>query len=1196
MATSRTAAAVAQMTDQGDFESLAAAVLREAEPRYRAHIHTGINASGKTIRDPLDGIGYLTEAEPLHLIAFHHTTAARSKLRSKWLSQDDREPGDVTKTAGRVRDERKQQPNLKVTLVLTSTQRPDSKLVSDVHERGRAADLTVDIWDQSRLVHFLDHDPRGQRIRSQHLGITQELLSRELFHELSERSLEAHRPPSDPATWVPRDLDDRLGPRLPYGVTFLVAGSGLGKTVASYRALKAHVEAGGLGLVLPHELVTSHVSLDRAIGDALKQLHPALDPLSPSPISFGTFDEPILVVVEDVNRASEPNRLLERLATWSGASGDERPGPDRWQLICPLWPERIASLADPLRRAVESRLLAIDRYTDREGCDAVTARALTSGVRLSRLQAGEIARNLGNDPLLIGLHEGVGEADPDRTIGDFINSCLARVESSDSTCSAAELHAALRLLAREMLTRQQLEIRWSDAREWPALHGDVGRRINQLAHAEELVHFAGPTREQRLAFRHDRVRQWVLADAVVHLESEGQLTDEIVSDPFFAEVLATALDRMRGEPQFLSRVASANPLALFEALRASAHTQGPHHKRVAEAIDMWIDDPASHDRSNEALRRTALTKLSETDSPHVPPLARKFSDARLTRSLALLRNGDLSGGVALCCNVEPGVRAPWRDTQIAHALLRHGNDLVNRLGAYLRGNRLSGPQRTGALRLAGHLRDPRLASAVAASWASDADRTARLEDYLWAFGQTCSDDDGADYLAPVLDSWAALPGEPARRGHPSPRDELAADSVRWAFHREPPIGALKSLVDRAVHDQALRWPIAYLLHGVDHPTAVSFTVREFAKRDSIGRVDEWRRAQEQGRPMSEASRELLAAIFQDDDEDEDLRVAAFDFWAATRGPRDLTYLASVKVGAELADRVLRARLERGDQTAIPALLDKLMATNARYWWWLARRSATKELLPALECALSERDRNITRDWHAHHPTDAELCHVLVRMPTSETEELLFRHWAHLRYSSRFVQLALFVATPELQDAAGKAIAECPTPAELLEHVAMGFGIKRSDHPGMSHEGQIRALAPHLGLVSPSDVRWFWEECNSREWYSVRRELLDRHVELTWTRGRAFVELDKVLERDGWIEDWVENKKKADVAWHEIVSTLVEWLNREKTIEALELVAAAIAHAGTRDDLARLNASRGLPDQADSVLTDLRFAVRRRTAC
>jgi hypothetical protein len=66
-----TVQALAAMTDEGLFERVATAVLREADPLCVALSHPGVNAEGMTRKAPLDGIGFVPGANPPHLVAAH---------------------------------------------------------------------------------------------------------------------------------------------------------------------------------------------------------------------------------------------------------------------------------------------------------------------------------------------------------------------------------------------------------------------------------------------------------------------------------------------------------------------------------------------------------------------------------------------------------------------------------------------------------------------------------------------------------------------------------------------------------------------------------------------------------------------------------------------------------------------------------------------------------------------------------------------------------------------------------------------------------------------------------------------------------------------------------------------------------------------------------------------------------------------
>lgn len=93
--------ALAAITDEGLFERLATAILRDANPTYRPLVHTGVNVAGKTVKSPLDGICFVPNSDPPHLIAVHHTITARDDLEKKWLH--DPSKANLAKAQGLLR-------------------------------------------------------------------------------------------------------------------------------------------------------------------------------------------------------------------------------------------------------------------------------------------------------------------------------------------------------------------------------------------------------------------------------------------------------------------------------------------------------------------------------------------------------------------------------------------------------------------------------------------------------------------------------------------------------------------------------------------------------------------------------------------------------------------------------------------------------------------------------------------------------------------------------------------------------------------------------------------------------------------------------------------------------------------------------------------------------------------------------------
>jgi len=1218
MGDKKTAQALSVITDAGFFECLATEILREADQNYRLLVHTGVNASGKTVKSPVDGICYLPGANPPHMIAIHHTTTPRNNLKKKWLHDPSKvkshkntrskmPEGDLIKTAELAAEERIRTPNLRVTLVLTTNQEPDEALVRDVEAEGRNRGLEIKIWSCSTLSYFLDR-PSGQWIRSKFLGIVQEQLSAELLHELSKKSLNIHTDSlfDNPIAWIPRTLDTTLATSLRHDITFLVAESGLGKSVACNRLLTVHIENGGFGIVLPPEAVASAMTLEQAITTTLCQLHPPLAVEGPSALSFCSPERPLLLIVDDINRSGQARISVEKLAGWSHTStGTNKNLSPSWGLICPLWPDIYASLGDQAQKCIERLVISTGGFNEIEGREAVLARARLDGLRLSSLSAETISRALGHDPLLIALHDHNKAPDPYQTISQFIERSLSRIAAEEKAHPADDYRNALRALAGEILSKRPIELIWSEVSHWTGLQGESLHLISRLAHNCELIQFTGQSNGQQLSFRHDRVRDWLLADAAAELDSQDSLSEEVVADPHFAEVMGAVLVWRRPNSIFLKRVAALNPLALFYTLRLIDQANESHRNAIIQTINDRLDDPVMHNPSNLHLRWEVLAMLAETDFTEVPKLVQKISDRTISGKLARLRNGDLSGGIELCFHIAPGKGAPWRDKQIEHAKFRYGDKYTKELNILLCRTDLDSSTKIGALRLAGHFANSALALSIEACWVTDNERVSHIDDYLWAFGKCCGNNP-AHFLEPVCDTWATLPDKAEKDGWPSPREELVEFGLNWAFQKWPPVAAIDYFIQRGLQDD-LKWPILLMLRNIDHPKAILFVVRELAAKQhafmfgSFANMG-WEDAQKKGCPMSKASRDLLLGLWQDDKNEISLRSQAFSFWSATKDANDMLVLQESQGNKDLADRILRHRLVLGDHSAIPLLLEKLTADDSGYWWHCGRYLWSSKLTDALDRFLERRGTQAKCIWGESFNSDWIIHELIMQLPESEAERLLLKHWTHLHFSPHFVQTALYVSTPYLIQIAYAAINECPEPSILMEHLSSRFGIMTEGSKGLTREAQLNALAPYLHLLSPIDLWFLWEACNYLGWFALRQKLLDNLLkspdkERIWDGNRAMLEFDKIVadHKQFIIDHLIDRFMKTGISWSEILTTLKLWLSERKSFEALQLVGAAIESRGTREDLTALTIFEGMPQiKAEELIADIKFAVCRRS--
>ncbi len=771
------------------------------------------------------------------------------------------------------------------------------------------------------------------------------------------------------------------------------------RAFACYKRLDQHVAAGGFGLILSHQVVNSALTIEQAVEAALLHLHPKLVAgAGLEALSFCSAGHPLVLVVEDINKSGQ---LAAKLLKWSsigkasGRSDDtsgERPDRGRWRLLCPIWPEIVASLDDTTRKQIQSLAVVGAALTMQEGREAVQRRARVKGLFLSDLDADGVSEALGHDPLLIALHEPGDQPQPERVIEQFINASVARLAIKIGEYTSSDYRAALRSMAGAMMSHRDLGPSWPDLLSWVPDDSDNSAMLRHLVHQGEIIRLSGPATKENLAFRHDRVRDALFTEAIASMIRSGTLGDDLLAEPCFAEVIGAALLCDDIPLMVVDRVRTTNPLALFHALRLFREPTGAIHHAVLAAVEVWLADAKTHAPQNSHLRREALAAVSRTESSKVVGLVRKFKDTIWTAWQALFINGDVTGGLRPCLQVEPGKGAIWRDRQIEHAKMRFGSQLRTTIGQLLRKPDLDNGARVGALRLAGYWADPELAESIEASWNLDVEKGKHLKDYLWASAQCCGNDPDR-FLGPVCESWAMLSSD-RNDNMPSPRDDLAAHEIRWAFHKDIPSSAINYFIRRAKGDD-LGWQITYMLHGLDHPDAVEFVIHELAETDrglegtdrfshfSISATDEWRRRQEdQGRPMSRESRDRLLSLWQNQENDKYIRKQAFRIWASTETDGDLNILRSVDTSDPLAESALWERLKRSDHTAAPGLLLKLKGeTNKRsYWWQFARAVWCGELREALEEELSARRASASRVWGTTTDTDHQISQLIMALP------------------------------------------------------------------------------------------------------------------------------------------------------------------------------------------------------------------------
>lgn len=1203
---------LSEMVSPDAFEALATAVLREADSAYAALIHVGTNVAGRAVRSPIDGIGLRRRRGGRRLLLVQHTITARKALRRKWL---DPKEGDVGKALAILATERKRGAVRAATLVLCSAADPDEELIRDVHEAVGAA-LDVDIWPGSRIADFLDRHPEGQWLRQCAFGTEAVRLSLSQARAIARQSLDDFLPLVPRDEVVARALDPVLAAfaRGARGAGFVIGESGLGKSVALRRLGDHWLADGGIAIVVDHETIERAATIDQAITLALRKWAPGLDAgCGHAALSLAATEHPLLLIVEDVNRSANPRRIVERLIGWSGA-GNIADMAAPWRLLCPVWRGNAGLSDSQLRDRVLNRSLAVDEFEPTEAIAAVLGRARAAGAALSALQAGGLATALGNDPLLIGLNADWASPDPRGAIESYIAANFAA--AADDRLLASDLRAALGQIAERSVTARTIAPTWAEIRKWLAADTDSLAGVRRLVDQGRVVRLGG---DDRLAYRHDRVRDHLLVRAIVRLIETDRFDPELWAEPFYAGLIGAALTMLP-----LNRIEEAeqrNPVALFAALQ-DVSLDSERQARLLAAAERWTASPGFSDPATESVQSHALRYLMRTDGPFVIKLVKPFTPS-FWKLEALARNGAVGAAAAICRSSDMGVRDSWRDRIVDHALARFPG-FVDDLAALLVKPGLTGQDLEGALSLAGETGDMRLCDALAARWEMEGGAAALSTGWLWAVLRCCPPV-GHPLANEVCRAWAALPSKVRHQNKrdDNPRWDIAGSSLPWGFSRKPDPASVAYLMSLPKSHRGLNDVVYTIVSHVDLPAAVVGSVRKAAAIDrriegkgsiNLFRHDLERRwwPEQRGYALSADSRAALGAIWRNRRRDRFDRRTAFRVWCLTPTAAELADLPELEVDPVLADQALRTQLAAGDRSAVPLLSGRLQTGDRGWaWWFHARRVGLGGLEPDIRRYFAERRRNPPEI--SDNDRDHILAELLMDSRSDFAAATIIENWDQLQASTVFVQAALYLATTDTIALARAAVRTSDNPARMLDYINMSWGIRITGRPGVADLAQLRALEPFLAMIGEGqygemrlgDLFLAANQIGALDW---RKQHLDpiltasRFGHKMSASEALFASLDREVLHSArfgsnwpFADHWFEEREKELWTRDALLALVADWAVSRASEGATRMLCEAVVQFGERQDLVLLDRIPApLRDACATKIAGCRYGVRRRS--
>jgi len=757
--------------------------------------------------------------------------------------------------------------------------------------------------------------------------------------------------------------------------------------------------------------------------------------------------------------------------------------------------------------------------------------------------------------------------------------------------------------------------------DWFHDDNDTLNILRALASQRIICNVVPRNHEERFEFRHDRILEHELSRSLDRMVQDMNANTQVIEEPFYIEFLGRTIARTALADSQIKWLSEHNPLALIAAVSFFDGREPAWEKKIVAAAKRWLSDGHAKRSIPGSQLVEGYRLLEVTDSEFVLTITDDLrSDVEIAP--ARLANGDVDAGIAFMqygIQFFPSVHYASLENTVRRANHFHVvADLAKRIESELDGARLM-----GELVLAGYLGDSSLAHSIGTAWEKCGSDSGFPLSALWAAFR-CGSQDPVALLNPMMQKWALLSSEDPH--HSGSEIMKVADLLRRVMRHGIAESVLSYLVEIGGTIANLKYPIAWVLQSVDRPVCVRFIAGFLAELRSQAPNHRWIWKFERNwdvitgsdsKTMSSESLGALETLWNDVAQSETLRESAFKMWV--QATVEAQPLQRIRPDFPWYESALWQRAMLGDQQVVEPVLAKLPAEPR--WFYLVHHIWSPRFLAVTDEALAKLG-SMTPPDYSGGITDMhyELSELLRDIPASDAEPLLLKHWNQLKFSPEFIQLALYLGTPQFIELASRSIEKCPAPTELFRYIDMFFGFMTKGLHNRLTQSHLEHLLPFVRLLSGSTLRDILEFCvrnGLRSWAEqnlqdecVRRSKLPtedrKETDGNGLRRHYFptdedllIELDR-LEKDKiapfriyyWMLELEHRLALTNRSW----PVLERWLEHTCTERRFNMVAEAIANRGNRRELQLLNKFQveGDPDRIRSIMESTIFTVKRRT--
>lgn len=1156
-----TTQALAEITDAGLFEKIATSVLRYAEPEiYGSVSHQGVNPQGKTVKAPLDNVGWCHTELDETIVCIAHTTTSKSDLEQKWLRDlDTVKPrkqganptgtdGDLVKAIKEINEIRKINPSIKARLALAINCEESQELRTQVQILASNNDIELDIWSVSRLAGFLDTHPDGQIVRRNHLGVAPIRLSKQLLLEIGEKSLSNLKFDAD--LFIERDF------KPVYQNTLVVGVSGTGKTTQSISILKKYLKLQKPVLVLPDSTVNQAVSIEEAVDIELHRYANELIPQSGlQALELCSIDEPLMILVEDINRSSDSARLLRKLIDWSNSNVN-------FILLCPVWHRLIASLSFEERKGLEAhfKLEYLESYNEDEANRAVLARATQEKIQLDELSAANVAQQLGYDPLLISLANLAEFHENSNVIAEYVLNTIQSIAIRNDLL-AYQVEEAIDEYGLHLFQNKKVQ---GESRDLRALSQSSQKAFKQILMDGRLFRQAFESPDDAIMSRHDRLNFYIIAKSIISYLEDDSFN---LTDPYFAEIIGISCALAGLKKDKLYDITIKNSLVAFHCYAFSAKTNSSYLSISVNNIKQWLEVSEHQSDSYSSQLYKSLIILNDVLHASVLEVLSLYNDKHHNHVFYQIsfKQGSLSDGLRWVSIYSFDTTVTGEKQVVDYVFNKYGENLVQQIYRNLVDERINYHTKHQLLRLIGYTENTIFANAIRIAWRFIPDDKKDYRLFFWAATRVC-DDDPDSLLEPIFDYWENLSDE-ENEYYSTDRASFAAHGLEWKFREYVPYKSIAFMLKEAEKRDSLNFYILYMLSEVDHPDVLEAQATRLANSRRQGNympsavLDTLSRNSEKGKILSIESKEKLLSISESLEGDDFLRKSAFNLWEMSPHHDDLIVLQDIANSDIRFETALMGRAKRQDTTAVAQIIEKINE-NPRYWWQATRYLWHKDFEKLLEENVATIDES----------SDLEIFWIIdelfEKIEIKKAESLLVKYWGHLSNHKKFIQIALMIATPNLQELVAIKLENSSNIEEFFIHFRSTLGVRTRGRKGIHRYEQMKVIEPYFEYLDESILSSLSEVCLKQGWEDIS-QILEPFIKDK--RFRGFVEinvlrLSESLESDrSFVYWWISDRKKEGWSHQKTIETLFNWFEQHKSEQALNVISKPLSESGKRTD-------------------------------